>query len=741
MAASSAFLTPFIGRQLEIDAVVRAVESHHLVTLSGTGGLGKTRLAHQVLARMEDRFPGRVWVAELADLKDAALVGHLVSVAVDAPPPGEVFEPSALVAAIGSEPGLLLIDNCEHLVPACAALVTPLLRGCPGLRILTTTREALGVIGEHLYAVPSLVPADAVSLFDARAGAASPAWVLSAQVDQNVGELCNALEGVPLAIELVAAQVRSFSTQVLVDRLHDRIARLGAARGAPDRMSSLDASIQWSHDLCTEQERLLWHRLSVFAGGFSLDAAEQACADDRLSTAQVFAALAGLVEKSVVSRAGDADRYRMLELIRQFGLNRLASSGEQAVWQRRQRDHYLGIARQFEAEWWGPDQLGWMARLHQERRNLVVALDFSSGSPEESGSVLQMCALLEHFFASTGGGGAAIHWLQMALEHGSGTDLERANALRIGSFIANLLGEIETSVVFHDGLLRLVQETGDERIRAHALYAESQLRTYQNDVTAGIAAADAGVDLLHALGESGLEANLHFLRGMILGWADRADEAAAAYRRCLEILEPRGERWLVSYSQWGLGVDALTSGDLEGSIALERAALRTKADFGDQLGIGLTLEALAWAAAEQRRASEAALLLGAAEAIWDRIGMSVAAMPYLSRRRHNATETIRRQLAPREYADQVEDGRVLEQSTAVAVALGEARVPGRTTGQSLTRREREVAELVTAGQSNRAIADHLFISVRTVESHVDNLLRKLGVSTRADVGPALGAAD
>lgn len=737
MSVRTRFLTGFVGRSHEVEDLLELADTQPLVTLVGPGGIGKTRLAHRLLDAVSPRVGDRLWVAELADVHDPALVGHAVSAALQVPVPGEPFDASALAVAVGPDPGVLLLDNCEHLVGACADLVTALLRGCPGLVVLTTSRQALGVIGERVYVVPPLALGDATELFTDRALAASPTWSVAAGEQGQLDELCQALEGLPLAIELVAAQVRSFPTKVLRDRLHDRVATLAIARGESRRQASVEASIAWSHELCTEPERLLWHRLSVFAGGFSLDAAEEACHGDGLGRDDVLGALAGLVDKSVVVRDAVEDRYRMLEMIRQYGLSRLVESDGVATWQRRHRDHYLGVALRFEAEWWGPDQVRWMSCLHQERSNLTLAFDFSASAPEEASSVLRMAALLEHFFASTGGGNEAVHWLQRALEHGSGTDLERVNALRVGSFIANLVGQVEASAAFHDALVALASTTGDPRVRAHALYAESQLRTYQSDVEAGIAAATEGVALLHQLGMDGLEANLHFLRGMILGWADRPDEAAPAYRACLEILEPRGERWLTSYARWGLGVDALASGDVEVALDMERNALRAKAEFGDQLGIGLTLEATAWAVAERRRGREAALLLGGAEAIWGRIGMSVAAMPYLSRRREAGVAATRALLTACEYDDLVAQGRELPQGQVIAIALGDVRVPGATTGHPLTRREREVAELVAEGASNRAIAASLVLSVRTVETHVENLLRKLGVATRADVAKAL----
>lgn len=736
MLPRAAFFTEFIGRRDEVNAVLAAVDRHALVTVVGAGGLGKTRVAYQVIEALEADYEKRIWTVDLADLRDPALVGHVLSLAVEAPSPGEVFEPATLVAAIGADPAVILLDNCEHLLGACAVVVTALLRGCRGLRVLTTSRQPLGVIGEHVYSLPTLAPRDAVALFRVRADAAAPGWAPSEVQRSEVDAICTALEGMPLAIELVAAQVRMFSPRQLRRQLAEHTGALAVARGESTRQTSLESSIRWSHDLCTEAEKLLWQRLSVFAGGFSLDDVVETCAGEGLATEDVLGALGGLIDKSVVLR-GDDERYRMLELIRQFGLARLRESDEVDVWRRRHLDHYVALARRFECEWWGPDQALWMKRLYLERRNLAVAFDFGSSSAENAPTVFAMSAVLEHFFAATGGGGAALRWLHGAVEFGVPEDATAANALRVGSFIANLVGEMESSAAFYAELLRIADSTGDPRILGFARYAESQLRTYQNDVEAGIEAAHEGLRLLQEVGDVGLEANLHFLYGVILGWADRPEAAAFEYGRCMALLAPRGERWLTSYSQWGLGVDALSTGSVEESITLEQQALRTKVDFGDQLGIGLTLEALAWASVEQRRARQAAFLLGGASAVWDRIGMSVAAMPYLSRRREAAVATCRAQLSTREYDELVESGRRLPQAHVVAVALGEARAPEPSEGYALTRREGEIAALIAAGRSNRAIADELVVSVRTVETHVENVLRKIGVSSRTEVAAAL----
>lgn len=741
----SPFISAFVGRRDELRDVRRLLREHRLVTLMGPGGMGKSRLGYHSLEDLAPSFPGAAWSVDLADLVEPGLVGTTFATSLGLQPPADGVGSGDLGAGIladqlGDRQALVYVDNCEHLVDACAQLIAALLARCPGLRILTSSREALGVAGERVYAVPAMSADDAVALFADRATSAMPSWELSDGEQGAVSELCGAVDGVPLAIELAAVQIRALTPRAITTRLLEQGELLGSTRrGESSRHSSLDACIQWSYDLCTAEEQLLWTRLSVFVGGFSLEAVEATCHDDVLSRASVVTALAGLAAKSLIEReAAETDtRYRMLEVIRQFGSARLGPA--QAEWRRRHRDYYLALAEQFDLEWTGPHQKQWMDRFRLEQANLRLAFDFSVVDADEAPHAMRMCTVLEHFFASTGGGGEAVHWLQLALAHGTGTPAERVFALRVGAFVAAINAAMATAAAMYDEMTALARESDDEWIQAYTLYAGAVVHTWQGDAVTGADLARDGLVILHRLGDVGREANLHFLRGMMLGWADRADEAAAAYQSCLDLTEPRGELWLTSYAEWGLGVDALQAGDLDRAILLERKALRAKADFGDKLGIGLTIEALAWAAAEQRRGKEAAVLLGAAERIWEEIGTGVAAMPYLARRREIGIAATRRLLSSAEFEELVRHGHELEQSDAVAIALGRARVGRFGSADVLTRREREIAGHLAAGASNAEIAAALVISVRTVETHVDNVLRKLGLGSRAQVAAALAS--
>lgn len=736
----TSFLSRFVGRERELAEIRTLVQSNRLVTLLGTGGLGKTRLGYRVADDLAESCAGRVWAVELADLVEPRLLVHTISAALEIPPPADELDVSLIVEHLSAGQALLYLDNCEHLIESCAQVAAALLARCPDLHILTSTRQALGVMGEHVYQVPTLSQDDSVSLFADRAAATQPSWQLTSRDEGDVLELCSALEGMPLAIELAAVQIRAFTPQAMTGRLRDSGTLLaGSLRGEPARKASLEACIQWSHDLCTADERRLWARLAVFSGGFTLDAAEAVCSDDELSGDAVVVALRGLVEKSLVERDADdvEGRYRLLEVIRQFGSAQLATD-ELLGWRRRHRDYYLAMVERFDAEWTGPDQRTWIQRFRQEHANLRLAFDLSAGDPMEAPLAMRMSAVLEHYFAATGGGPEALHWLQLTLAHGTGTPLERAGALRVGVFIGSLVAALDSAAEMYDELVALVDENpDDEVIRGHQLYAGSVLRTWQGDPATGAQLAAEGIDVLHRLGDVPHEANLHFLHGMMLGWADRPAEAATAYQHCFELTEPRRERWLASYSLWGLGVDAFMAGRLEEAIKLEREALEVKADFGDQLGIGLTLGALGWVAAEQGRGKDAALLLGATEAIWGRIGMTVAAMPYLSRRREEGIERTRTLLGEADFEALSASGREMPQEDVVQLALGRTQSEAPSPLDSLTRRERQIADHLAVGMSNKEIAERLFISVRTVETHVENILRKLELQSRAQVPSAM----
>jgi predicted ATPase/DNA-binding CsgD family transcriptional regulator len=374
-------LTSFIGRASEMHEVGVLLASRRLVTLTGAGGVGKTRLALQVAADALPRFPAGVWAVDLAPLTDEAVVPVAVVRALGLPDEAEVSAARTVAGFIGAGRALMVLDNCEHLLQACAVITEALLSACPGLVILATSREPVGVAGEAMWRVPSLPLVDeAVELFTDRAQRARPGFTVTPENAEAVAEICRRLDGIPLAIELAAARLRAFSPAEIAAGLHDRFRLLtGGSRTAVRRQQTLRASVDWSHALLTEPERVLFRRLAAFAGGFDLRAAEAVGAGHGLERHQVLDQLALLVDKSLVAteESQSATRYRLLETVRQYALEKLGESGEPDDVRTRHRDHFVAMAGQLDKPAAGVDQRPIIKRLEHDIDNLRAAFGWS----------------------------------------------------------------------------------------------------------------------------------------------------------------------------------------------------------------------------------------------------------------------------------------------------------------------------------------------------------------------------
>ncbi|MPY46091.1 AAA family ATPase, partial [Streptomyces phyllanthi] len=381
-----AALTTFVGRRRDIAEIRRRLGAARLLTLTGVGGVGKTRLALEAAAAARKGFADGVWLVDLAPVRDPSAVAGATATALGVPDLGARPVLDQLTGHLARRRALIVLDNCEHLVDACAELAETLLSGAPELRVLATSRRTLGIAGEHVFTVPPLsVPDEAVELLLDRASAIRPEFRVTGTNRDAVTRLCARLDGLPLAIELAASRLRTLTVEQLADRVEDRFALLtGGSRTARPRQRTLRALIDWSYELCGPAERLLWNRLSVFAGGFDLDAAEGVCSGDGVPRHEVLDLLDRLVAQSVVlttEHEGTA-RYRMLETIRQYGRERLAEYGadEERRLLRRHRDHFLSLAEHLAADWYGPGQEEALARLRTEHGNLRVALEYEYGS-------------------------------------------------------------------------------------------------------------------------------------------------------------------------------------------------------------------------------------------------------------------------------------------------------------------------------------------------------------------------
>jgi predicted ATPase/DNA-binding NarL/FixJ family response regulator len=748
-------VTSFIGRRGEIAMLRKQLAASRLVTLTGVGGVGKTRMAMRVAAESRRAFPDGVWFVELAALEDATLLADTVATAL------EVVEHTTrtpilqLRHHLSNKQMLIVLDNCEHISDACARLVDELLRGAPMVRFLVTSRHSLGVLGEHIFTVPplstprpgprldpsSLDEFDSVALLRARASDSVSGFDITEENSALVARLCERLDGIPLAIELAAARLRTLPVSEVLDRLDGRFQLLRAGNSsALPRHQTLGALIDWSYALCSAKERALWGRLSVFAGSFALAAAEAVCAGEGLDSEDVVDLLDALVRKSIliVERAGEQMRYRLLETLREYGRERLAETAESTRLQLRHLDYYQRLAEQSFKEWCGPHQAVWLARLREEHANLRSAFDRCI----ESGRAEQACALaaaLQWFWIAGGSLGEGRHWLSQALSSAGDNRPSRAqaNAVWVDAFLALLRGELAMARAQLDKAESIASSIDDRallgyvaQLRGMAALFAGELEEARTYYERGMASHEERDDNAGALA-------MLFQLAIVYVFMDEHDLATAVCEKSLQLSTRYGERWATSYASWALGVNKWSQSDHKGAAELASQGLRGTLEFGDLLGLAHMIELLSWIAADDGRYAESAHLLGAAGRIWDQLGTSIQAFGVHLHHCHAVTEArLRETLGAAEADALIADGASMstEQVSAGIIGTAKAAVSSSLAAASpLSTREMEVAQLVARGMTNREIAAQLVLSSRTIDSHVQHILIKLGFKTRSQI--------
>jgi predicted ATPase len=679
-------LTSFVGRRREVADVIRLLSASRLVTLTGVGGVGKTRLALRAARQARRSFPDGVWLVELDRLRDEALLGQSIAAALGLAEHAGRAPVEALAEHLAGRRLLLLLDNCEHLVGGAAKLADRLLGSAPELRVLATSREPLGVAGEVTLVVPPLpvpdpgrpVPLarmshyDAVTLFCERAALALPGFALADANAAAVAGTCQLLEGLPLAVELAAARLRVLAPQQIRDRLAGRFALLTrGSRGAPARQQTLRACLDWSHDLCTGAERRLWARLSVFAGGFAPGAAEDVCAGDGLGAEDVSRLVAALVEKSILVREEQrgTTRYRMLETLREYGTERLVELAEQDRIARRHRDHYAGLARRAEAAWTGPDQLDWSRTLNREHGNLQAAIEYCLRAPTEVAAAQELVGHLWFFWIACGHVREGRYYLERALDRG-GTGRPRRWALWACAFAAGSQGEVDAADALVEACRADAVAHGDPRLATYAAEAQAMNRAIRGDLDAaldgmrdclayyrGLPELDAG--LLRTLPMYGVTLVMH-------GDTSAALELAP---ECEELCQRLGERWQRSYVDYFVGLALRGTGQPARAAAHLAAAIETKHRFHDIVGLVMCLEPLAGATVELGDAGRAARLLGAAQELWQSFGLPSFGSPFLSGEHQRTEQQARDLLTPAEYEQAFAEGQRMDLGATVAYAL------------------------------------------------------------------------
>ncbi|MFE2425111.1 ATP-binding protein [Streptomyces hokutonensis] len=726
-------LTSFVGRRREVAEIRRTLGSARLLTLTGMGGVGKTRLALEVAANSTRAFADGVWVVDLAPVRDPSAVAIRAATALGVPDLGARPVLDQLAAHLAGRRALIVLDNCEHLVKACSELAQTLLSAAGGLRILATSRETLGITGEHVLTVQPLSPDEALELLRDRSNAVEPRFRITDANRAAVTRLCAGLEGLPLAIELAAARLRTLTVEEAVVRLENRFALLsGGSRTALPRQRTLRALVDWSYELCSAPEQRLWNRLSVFTGGFALDAAESVCAGSGIARHEVLDLLDRLVAQSVVLTGGGEDepRYRLLETIRQYGRQQLARSGEEHTVLRRHRDFYLALAERTAGDWCGPGQEKALARLRAEHANVLTALD-CAGDPQ---ATLALAAALRYHWCAGGFLGEGRRRLDRALAAAPEPTVVRARALWVAAWVAQLQGDLAASGRWLEEAAHLGEELGDPVVCAYVQSFRGTLALFRGQLTQAVSLLEGAVDAHTALGEgAGVVFALFELSFVLAHLAD--PRAAVTGRRALAAAEAHDDRWGRAHALSALGHDAYLRGDLEAAVAMTRTALEIEEGFTDYVGAMLMLEHFAWMTASLGDAAQAVRVLGAADALRRDIGITLAAFPQVAlghARFEEATVAVLGQAGYRRAFAQ--GGAVDGPARAIAFALRapEPVAPAVATNP-LTSREREVAARVAQGATNRQIASALGRSPRTVEGHIENILAKLGFGSRTQI--------
>jgi predicted ATPase/class 3 adenylate cyclase len=728
-------LTTFIGRETEVAAVKRLLSGSRLTTLTGSGGCGKTRLAIQVASEMQTGYPNGVWLVELAPVADPALVPLTVVAVLGLMDDGHRPALEILTDFIHVKTLLLVLDNCEHVIDACAQLSEALLRACPKLGILASSREALGIAGESSYRVPSLAVPEpgqlppletlarlgAVRLFVERAALARPGFALTAQNASAIAQICQRLDGIPLAIELAAARVRALSAEEINARLDDRFRLLtGGSRTALPRQQTLRALIDWSYSLLSEPERLLFKRLAVFVGGWTLAAAEKVCSDNGLDPATVLDTLSRLVDKSLVvaEEAASETRYSRLETIRQYSREKFAETDEVAVVRDRHLAYYVQFSEMAEEHVQGREAILWSRRLEAEQDNLRAAMEW--GLARNPDSALRMVGALGFFWNAGGYSAEGLRWTQQALDrvaasappegadapdrlmakakalcglawayvsqgdnknalqlvqqsvalYRQGADLDKRGlsyALTILAQTQYFLGERDEADAFLKEAIALARAAHDVygEIRAMVILVRVRAIMY-GDLESARAYAEEGIRLAREAGLGYLASVMSYNLGLLAAYRLEAEEARLRFGEAIAAFEETRAHFNILLAKSDLAHLERNVGNYPRALELYRETITAFRDVGQRGAVAHQLECFAFIAIAQNQFDRGVRLLGAAEAWRERGGTSMTPEELVSYQKQVAIAG--RQMDSELFSKTWAEGRALTMEQAIQYA-------------------------------------------------------------------------
>ncbi len=798
----------FVGRAAELAELRSLVAGgSRLVTITGPGGIGKSRLALQVAADALDGAGDGVWLVELAPVADPELVARTVAAVLGVrEEPGQPML-DTLAEAIGDRYLLVVLDNAEHVLGAAAKLADTLLRCCPRASLLVTSREPLGISGEHVFRVPPLPvpPADlaapgrlaafeSVQLFTERALLHRQGFAVDDANAAAVAAVCARLDGIPLALELAAARLGSLSVPEISSRLDQRFRLLtGGSRTALPRHQTLRALIDWSYDLLNPEEQAVLDRLSVFMGGWTLEAAEAVTSAGDTGEWQVLDRLAALVDKSLVQaeESNGSTRYRLLETVRQYAAERLALPPGSELNQARaaHRDHHLHLVETADTHLRGPDEAAWLGRLEAEFANIRAALAYSVADPGSAEPGLRLAAGLRWFCNMRGHAGEALQALNVLLERPDAQTptRARARALTVSCHLLNHFGDDSAIPSLAGEAIAIARGLADDAITADALSQLCWFRFEQGDLPAALAQIDEAVTLARTTGDHRLIADLLGRRAVFKGEAGDLDAAVADNQESLTLSRAAGDSYRLAITLANLGIYELAAGEpgtarahlQEASVLADNRGYpnvsvgllenlgfvdlidadprQARRHFLDSLDtariigtksyyVHAAVLGLALAAGADGDPAVAATLHGIADEHHEQAGRTFAAIEVGLRDRDHAQ--LRATLGDAAFEAAYARGRTLSQADAIAlstpatgpdsegastgsVPAAQATVHG--SADELSEREREIVALLAGGASDAQIAGHLYLSVNTVRSHLERIRDKTGARRRAEL--------
>jgi predicted ATPase/DNA-binding CsgD family transcriptional regulator len=742
--------TSFIGRRRELGEIRKKLTTARLLSLVGPGGVGKTRLALRIAADLGRGFADGTWLVELAEVRDGSFVANAVLAALDLRDQTAMKPSQILISDLRNRQLLLVLDNCEHVIGAVAALVAELLRAAPRLTVISTSREPLQLPGEQVIPIPPLqVPPEdgtepldrlrqneAVTLFNDRAAAASGTFELTSSNQAVVVALCRRLDGLPLALELAAVRTRALSVEQILDRLTDRFALLtGGGRAALPRHQTLRTTIDWSYDLLTSAEQLLFRRLCVFAGRFTLEDVESVCTNEG-PTIGALDVLSALVDKSLVIKEEIRGRacYRLHETMREYAQIKLRQADEENLLQERCVEYYRTLCLQ------SADQaryrlLEWLRWAELEIDNIRAVLqqcvargDFARG--------LDIAASMKYYWI-THGTTESVRWLDQLLSSGEASPLTLARANYLRGWLSLLQGDAVAGRPWFVRAIATARETGQPALLSESLSFAATVENLAGEHEAARRYLEEAEAITPALDDFPAMIQLVESRAIQAIFEGDLETSRAASLEGMRLSREAGDLYQLEAMLRNLGMVAMMSGDSHAANSWFVEALQLARTIDNRLAQYYGLAAAGWFAANTGQARAAAQLLGAADAAATQTGADIMGplVPLLVQAKALAKEA----LGSSKFEAEFQAGHRLSRMAALRLALGESDQPEAATASSgaesaaLGKRELEVARLVAEGLSNKQIAARLFISDRTAATHVGNILNKLGFNSRAQV--------